>query len=211
MFAFNQVTYKDILHIDHLVIDDSKITVLIGESGGGKTTLLKLLNKSISPTNGTITYNTQPLETLNSVTHRRNVVYLTQSPYIFKGSIKDNLIKGLNYQKRAIPDDDVLKDMLKKVSLNKALDADSSTLSGGEKQRLALGRVLLLDADVYLLDEPSSALDDETEALIINTISDICKKAGKGLIMISHSKAIALKVGDDIKVVKDGRVKDYEQ
>ncbi len=210
MFTLEHVTYKNILHIDHLEIDDSKITVLIGESGGGKTTLLKLLNKTISPTQGVITYNGSALESLNSVTHRRNVVYLTQTPYIFKGSIKENLIKGLYYQKKVVPSDEVLTEMLKTVSLNKSLDDDSSTLSGGEKQRLALGRVLLLDAHVYLLDEPSSALDDETENLIIHTITDICKQENKGLIMISHSKEIALKVGDDILVMKNGRVKAYE-
>ncbi len=210
MFTLKSIQYKNILSIDTLSIPTDKVTVFIGESGGGKTTLLKLLNKTISPKQGDITYKGTSLTELNSVELRRNVIYLTQTPYIFKGSIKDNLVKGLYFHKKPSPSDKILQEMLDKVALNKALSDDASTLSGGEKQRLALGRVMLLDGDVYLLDEPSSALDDETESLIIDTITNMCKETNKGLIMISHSKAIALKYGDLVHIVKNGKVKAYE-
>ncbi len=75
---------------------------------------------------------------------------LSQAPAMFEGDIKDNLIAGLKFQKRDIPADNILNEMLLQVKLNKELASPTQTLSGGEKQRLALGRILLLNSEVYL-------------------------------------------------------------
>jgi putative ABC transport system ATP-binding protein len=157
LFEFKDVKFKEILYIPKLQITKDKITSLIGPSGSGKTTILKMLNKMLSPTEGQIIFNGQSLDQINAVDHRRHVSMLSQAPAMFDGDIKENLIAGLKFQKRDIPADHVLNDMLLKVKLNKELNSPTQTLSGGEKQRLALGRVLLLNSEVYLLDEPSSA------------------------------------------------------
>lgn len=206
MFEFKNIKYKDIIDIDELFINEGSITVILGRSGGGKTTLLKLMNKLISPDSGDILYFNENLEYIDSVSHRRNVTMLSQTPVIFDGTIKDNLIKGLIYQKKDIPEDRILIEFLKKVSLDKNLDESAVSLSGGEKQRLAIARVLLLDSEVILVDEPSSALDSITEEKIFELLSDYSKKNGKTLIMVTHSRDSALKFAHKVIEIEKGRI-----
>ena len=84
------------------------------------------------------------------------------------------------------------------VHLNKDLDDDAETLSGGEKQRLALARVYLMEPEVYLLDEPTAALDEETEEVVIGNFIKQVKEKGQSLIMITHSQKIATKYGENM-------------
>lgn len=179
MFSLKNVKYKDILQIDDLVIEDYKVTCIVGESGSGKTTFMRLLNKLISCDSGKIFYNNKDISNIDSIQLRRNIVMLPQTPTIFPGDIKENLLIGLKFSEKPLVDDDRLCDVLKFVNLNKNLNDDSDSLSGGEKQRLALGRVILLDPDVFLLDEPSSALDEETEHVIIEKLISYTKSTKK--------------------------------
>ncbi|MCT4596936.1 MAG: ATP-binding cassette domain-containing protein [Vallitalea sp.] len=203
MFEFVDLKYKDIIDIPSLLIEEGKITTFIGQSGGGKTTILRLLNKMISPSDGMILYKGNNLEHINSVTHRREVTMLSQSPIVFDGNIRDNLLVGFEFQERQIPSDDKLIEVLRSVSLSKSLDDMVTHLSGGEKQRLALARVLLLDSKVYLLDEPSSSLDESTEELIIKMFTQFVKD-NKTLIMVTHSRDIANKYSDVIINIANG-------
>ncbi|MDF2614730.1 MAG: transporter ATP-binding protein [Clostridia bacterium] len=206
MFFIKNVRYKSILDIENLIIPDHKITCIVGESGSGKTTLLKLFNKMISSDGGEILYNEQSLANINAITLRRKVVMLSQNPSIFKGSIRDNLLIGLKFAEKSLAADDKLYEILKMVHLNKGLDEDTENMSGGEKQRLALGRVLLLDPECFLLDEPSSALDEDTEHLIIEKIVQYSKANNKTLIMVTHSKKAADTFADYIVEMRNGRV-----
>ena len=205
MFEFKDVKFKEILDIPTLYIAKDRITSLIGPSGSGKTTILKMLNKMFSPTTGHILFNGQNLNQIDSVIYRRQVAMLSQAPAIFDGDIKENLISGLKFQKRDIPGDDALTNILVKVKLNKELSSPTLTLSGGEKQRLALGRVLLLNSEVYLLDEPSSALDEATAEAVIEMIAAYAKSENKTLVIVTHSIAIARRFSDEIIEVSDGR------
>ncbi|AFM40863.1 ATPase and permease component of ABC-type transporter involved in cytochrome bd biosynthesis [Desulfosporosinus acidiphilus SJ4] len=206
MFEFLNVKYKDVLDLPTLNIGQEKITTFIGPSGSGKTTILKMLNKLISPTQGKIIFKETDLQQINSVAHRRQVSMLSQNPAIFAGSIRDNLNAGLKFQERELPSDGVLNHILEQVKLNKSLESAANTLSGGEKQRLALGRLLLLNSEVYLLDEPSSALDDETEEIIIQMLTDHIKREKKTIVMVTHSKAIAQKYSDIIIEISKGKM-----
>lgn len=206
MFSLKNVKYKDILQIDDLVIEDYKVTCIVGESGSGKTTFMRLLNKLISCDSGKIFYNNQDISNIDSIQLRRNIVMLPQTPTIFPGDIKENLLIGLKFSEKPLVGDDRLCDVLKFVNLNKNLNDDSDSLSGGEKQRLALGRVILLDPDVFLLDEPSSALDEETEHIIIEKLISYTKSTKKTLIMVTHSKKIAQTYSDNIIQIHDGRI-----
>lgn len=205
MFQFIDVRYEDILDVPSLFIEKGKITTLVGVSGSGKTTILRMLNKMLSPTQGRIMFHDTDLGAINTVTHRRQVTMLSQNPVVFEGSIRDNLNIGLKFQEKSLLNDDVLLDMLENVKLKKALDMSPSILSGGEKQRLALGRVLLLNSEIYLLDEPSAALDDETEQTIIQMVTEYVRKENKTLVMVTHSKAMAEKYSDTIIEVSEGR------
>lgn len=206
MFLLKDVKYKDILYIKDLEIPRKKITSIVGESGSGKSTLLKLLNKLISCDTGDVFYNNQPLSEIDSVELRRNVVLLPQSPSIFSGSIKDNLLIGLKFSEKPLASDKKLVEVLKLVKLNKELSEYANNLSGGEKQRLAIGRVLLLEPEVLLLDEPSSALDEDTENMIIMALVNYTREKNKTLIMITHSKNVAYQFSDRIIEIKKGTV-----
>lgn len=206
MFELKNVTYKQILDIPHLTIEGSKVTCIIGESGSGKSTLLRLLNKLISCDHGDIQYNGQSLSSINSIELRRNVIMLPQQPAIFPDTVKENLLIGLKFAEKPVVDDTRLLEILDTVHLSKNLSDDCDKLSGGEKQRLALGRVILLDPEVFLLDEPSSALDEETERIIIENLIALTKETGKTLIMVTHSKKVAQTYSDLIIEISKGKV-----
>ena len=206
MYRMIDVKYKDILHIEELKILPQKITCIVGESGGGKTTLIKLLNKMISPTSGEIYYCDKPIKEVDSVALRREVVMLSQSPGIFPGSVRDNLLVGLKFSEKEPADDNELIEVLKKVHLYKSLDDIAENLSGGEKQRVALGRVMLMDPKILLLDEPSSALDEKTERNIIREVVDYVRTKKKTLIVVTHSKDIATEHADEIIEMAGGMV-----
>ncbi|WP_321329531.1 ABC transporter ATP-binding protein [uncultured Ilyobacter sp.] len=208
MYRLEDVKYKDIIYIESLEILPQKITCILGESGGGKTTLIKLLNKMISPTSGDIFYKEKSLRKTDSVELRRDVVMLSQSPGIFPGSVRENLLIGLKFSEKDPADDSELVEIMKKVHLYKSLDDVAENLSGGEKQRVALGRVMLMDPKILLLDEPSSALDEKTERNIIKEVTDYVKTKNKTLIMVTHSKEIARDHADEIIEMAQGRVID---
>ncbi|MBP2028872.1 putative ABC transport system ATP-binding protein [Acetoanaerobium pronyense] len=203
MFILKSVIYKDILDIDYLKIEKNKITSITGESGSGKTTLLRLLNKMISPDGGSILFNGEDIESINSVELRRKVAMLSQSPVIFEGNVRDNLLMGLKFSEKNLASDETLIDILKSIHLKKSLDENPSNFSGGEKQRLALGRIIVMNPDVFLLDEPSSALDDDTAKDVISSLCSYVKANNKTLIMISHSKALSREFSDEIVELKN--------
>ena len=201
MFQFEQVIYKDIIDIRALTIHPG-LTALVGPSGSGKTTLLRLMNKMISPDAGIIYYQGINLSELPAVEHRRSVMMLSQTPILFPGNIRDNLNAGFKFQKKEVPTDQRLLDMMLQVQLDKELDGLVESLSGGEKQRLALARVFLLEPEVYLLDEPSAALDDVSEDAIVSMLSRYTKEKGKSAIMVTHARSIAEKYCDEIIELK---------
>lgn len=190
MFELKDIRYKGILKIGHLHIKENKVSILTGESGGGKTTVLKLLNHLISPDEGKVFYKGKDIATLDPVQHRRNVIMLQQMPAIFPGTVKDNLVAGLMFSEKAVPDDRVLEEALHSVHLRKSLETEAEELSGGSAAGLRWP-VLLLDAEVYLLDEPSSALDDETADEVISSFLKKAKQKNTTVVMVTHSKQIA--------------------
>lgn len=206
MFEFHDVTFKDIIKIDELQINHSEITCIIGPSGSGKSTMLKLINKLISPSSGYITYNGKDIANIDPVSYRRRVPMLAQNPLTFKGSIRDNLLIGRKFQDKDPVSDEILNKALASVKLDKSLSTDMENLSGGECQRVSIARLMLLDSQIYLLDEPSSALDDITEDFVIGTMVDMAKKEDKTIIYVTHSSEISKKYSDRIIKIVDGEV-----
>ncbi len=132
MFVLKQIRYKDILEIETISFPSGKTTCIIGRSGSGKTTLLRLLNKLISCDSGSIYFQNQSLDEMDSVQLRRRVVMLAQNPVIFEGSVRDNLLIGLKFSEKPMVDDHTLRNILLQVHLQKDLDEPSRDLSGGE-------------------------------------------------------------------------------
>ncbi|MBN7574070.1 MULTISPECIES: ABC transporter ATP-binding protein [Clostridium] len=209
MFEIRNIKFRNILDIKFLNID-KPITCVVGPSGSGKTTLLRMLNRLNVPDEGVILYNNKDISKIDTILLRRNVVMLGQTPVIYSGNIEDNLQIGLEFSKKLPASKSRMKEILERVELNKKLTDGCGNLSGGEKQRLCLARVMLMDADTYLLDEPSAALDKDTEQFIIDNFSKFVLENNKELIMITHSEQIAQKYNNSIvRIEKREVVKSY--
>jgi UDP-glucose/iron transport system ATP-binding protein len=206
MFALENVRYRDILSIPRLEIPSGEVTCIVGRSGSGKTTLLRLLNRMISPDEGTIRYKGDPITAIDPVQLRRQLVMLPQTPVMFDGTVRDNLLIGLEFSEREPAGDDVLRRVLEVMDLPKGLDDDAATLSGGEKQRVALGRVLVMRPDAALLDEPSSALDEGTERAVIGRLADAARERGVTLVVVTHSRPLANAIADTLIEIEAGQI-----
>ncbi|WP_160687149.1 ATP-binding cassette domain-containing protein [Clostridium sp. C2-6-12] len=205
MFKLTNIKFKNILDIPSLYIN-KPITCILGSSGSGKTTLLRMLNCLNVPDSGAIVYNDLELSKIDTIKLRRKVVMLGQTPVIYSGTIEDNLQIGLEFSKKLPASQSAMKEVLERVELNKPINDSCANLSGGEKQRLCLARVMLMDADTYLLDEPSAALDKETELFIIDNFTKFVLENNKELIMVTHSEQIAEKFPDSIIRIEKGKV-----
>ena len=127
-----------------LEIEKGSIFVLIGPSGSGKSSLLRLLNRLDEPSSGEIFYNKKPLESFPVQKLRTEVGMLFQQPVMIKGTVKDNLALGLRLQKKDLSNEEALE-LLDTVGLDRdILNKDAEILSGGQKQRVALARVLVI-------------------------------------------------------------------
>lgn len=197
LFQLEKIIFKNIIDIDHMEISSNKTTCLIGESGAGKSTLLKLLNKMNTPDAGKVYYNETPLQEIDPVKLRREVVMISQTPLLFGETVEENLQKGLMFSEKPLASREELMKTLEIVKLDKPLDGLAERLSGGERQRLSLGRVLLMKPNVYLLDEPTSALDEETEIEVMKSFIE-CTKGHEGtIIMVTHSMNVAEQYGEE--------------
>lgn len=196
MFHIKDLFIKDVLKINDLKLQSSVISIE-GQSGTGKSSLLRLLNNLDNPTSGNIYYKNKKLTDIEPMTLRKKVVMVPQNPVIFDGTIRDNLNVGFDFSGEKPASDEQLNDMLYAFWLDKNLDTSASDMSGGEQQRMALGRVLLMDqAEVFLLDEPSSDLDDQTTDHVIGEFINRAKKQNQHIIMVTHDKSVTDKFAD---------------
>ncbi|MCB6266365.1 ATP-binding cassette domain-containing protein [Longicatena sp. 210702-DFI.1.36] len=208
MFEIKKLKFKHILQIDHLMID-RQITCLIGPSGSGKTTLLRMLNRLNEAEEGSIYFNGVDIKEMHPIKLRRKIIMLGQTPILYSGTIADNLQIGLRLSEQPLADENRLLAYLDKVGLHKELNDTCEKLSGGEKQHLCLARVLLMDADVYLADEPSSAMDKETESFVIDNLVTFVKEHDKQLVMVTHSSEIAQRYPHGLLELAQGGCRGY--
>jgi putative ABC transport system ATP-binding protein len=172
-----------------LEIGRGEFVLLRGESGCGKSTLLRLLARLEVPQAGSLLLDSTPYAELPSVVLRRRVALLQQLPVMIEGSIRDNLLLSLRYARDPVArvSDAELQALLDRARLaGMDLDADADALSVGQKQRIALLRLLLMRPEALLLDEPTSALDSESAALILEMIRDLHAREGTTVLLVSH-------------------------
>lgn len=191
----------------NLSIPAPGFTAIAGLSGSGKSSLAALLAGRLTPSKGQITIAGIPLSALSPSAWQKAVTLVTSDSYLFKGSIKDNLLMA-----GPASDSDLivalkevrLWDFLAKNSgLDYQLTAGATNLSGGQKQRLALARALLKDSQVYIFDEATSNIDLESEAAIMAVLHKLAQK--KTVILISHRLANVTK-SDQICFLEKGRL-----
>ena len=184
-------------------------TVLIGESGCGKSTLLRLLNGLIQPTRGTVLCNGEPLSNTDLLVHRRQIGYVIQDgglfPHLTAFRNVALLARYLKTDSNQI--DDRINELAALTHFPKdGLDRFPAQLSGGQRQRVSLMRALMLDPPILLLDEPLGALDPMIRAELQQDLAGIFKTLNKTVIMVTHDLAEAAFLGDDIVLLRAGKV-----
>ena len=191
-----------------LTIQPNQLTVFVGKSGCGKSTLVSLLMGFYKPQQGEILFNGQNAFEIDRASFYQNVSLVSHSSYVFKGSLRDNMLMA----KTGATDEQIYQ-CLEQVNLanfvreNGGLDmpllSRGTNLSGGQIQRLALARALLHDAQVYIFDEATSNIDVESEEVILQFIQQF--KQHKTIVMISHRLANAVNA-DCIYVLDKGKL-----
>jgi putative ABC transport system ATP-binding protein len=192
-----------------LSLPAGQLTALVGPSGGGKSTLLRLLNRLDEATSGQILYRGAALSAMEPVALRRAIGMVMQKPVMFAGSVLDNLQHAFVLRKAPVPgaDSALLQQTLEQCELEAALlGRNAQSLSVGQQQRVSLARTLITGPDILLLDEPTSALDRPTGDLLAATLLNICRERGLTLIMATHDLRLAGQIADHLVYLEAGQV-----
>ena len=211
VFKLQNITYGQILKIPELTIPGGALFTVTGKSGSGKTTLLKLLNNLISCDEGDLYYRDTNIKSLDPVALRRRVVMVPQAPFIFPGSLEENIRLAFYFNRKEPPGQDRIKQMLAIFDLPRDSLQDTHNLSGGEKQRLALIRALLLEPETLLLDEPTAALDDENTEIVLRHLTDWVSRDGRALVMVSHGGEQVKARSGTVLLLNNGQVENLHQ
>lgn len=200
------VEQKQILQDVNFAIDEHAFLTLVGPSGSGKSTTLKLIASLISPSEGQILYKQKNINDLEPVKYRRQVSYCFQEPSLFGKTVRENLNFPYQIRKKEV-DEQRLKTLLKQVDLSgDFLDKDITSLSGGEKQRVALIRNLVFLPEVLLLDEVTTGLDDQSKEIVHGLIKNVHQK-GVTILQVTHDQSEIKAASKTIKMQKGGIVK----
>ncbi len=196
-----------------LSVAEGQICILLGPSGCGKTTTLKMINRLIAPTSGTIRIAGRDTAELDSVTLKRSIGYVIQQVGLFPNmTVEDNICVVPNLlgwdktksRKRAA-------ELLEVVALDPAmfLQRYPCELSGGQQQRVGVARALAADPPVMLMDEPFGAIDPINREVIQDEFMRIQRQVGKTVLFVSHDIDEAMKMADCVALFHDGRIEQF--
>jgi putative ABC transport system ATP-binding protein len=187
----------------------AEITAIVGPSGGGKSSLIRLINRLNDPTTGSVYLDDHDIATLDPLQLRRRVAMVMQKPFMFEGTVLANLQRPFLYSRQPLPaaDSPELLQVLELARLAPDYAArDSRTLSLGEQQRVSLARALITRPQVLLLDEPTSALDRPTADHLAATFHDICRKQKLTVILVTHDLRLAGRIADHLIYLEAGKI-----
>ena len=187
-----------------------EITAIVGPSGGGKSSLIRLINRLNDPTAGNILLDGKNIRELDPLVLRRQVAMVQQKPFMFEGTVLTNLQRPFLFRESILPDavSSEVRLALELAQLKpEYLERDARSLSVGEQQRVSLARALVTGPAVLLLDEPTSALDRPTGDRLAATLQEICGTQQLTAILVTHDLRLAGKA-DKLIFLEGGRIRE---
>lgn len=218
MIQFETVTKsyksKHVIKDLSVTMEDGQLIVIIGESGCGKTTLLKMINRLEKPSSGAIMIDGQNIQGIDEVALRRNIGYVIQQTGLFPHmTIRENieLIPKLQKMDGTQLAENTRK-LMQMIGLDCAefLDRYPNELSGGQQQRIGVARAFATDPDIILMDEPFSALDPMTRSDLQDELAQLQSKLKKTIVFVTHDMDEAVKIADKICIMRDGTILQYD-
>jgi osmoprotectant transport system ATP-binding protein len=192
-----------------LVLPSNKATVFVGSSGSGKTTLIRMINRMINPTSGTILIAGEDVSGLNPVSLRRKIGYVLQATGLLPHRrVVDNIasVPRLNGVPKSKARRDALT-LLDTVGLDRSLaDRYPDQLSGGQQQRVGVARALASDPDILLMDEPFGAVDPIVRAELQVELNRLQRELNKTTVFVTHNIDEAFAIADQVVILRAGGV-----
>ena len=201
---------KNILKDFSLKIKKGEFLTIIGSSGCGKTTVLKMINGLIKPNKGNVFVDGKDISKINLIDMRRKIGYVIQGVGLFPHmKIKNNISYTLNLEKKENKEEILskVKKLVKIVGLDEEIiNRYPNELSGGQRQRVGIARALVGEPDIILMDEPFGAVDEITRKLLQDEIYKIYKEYNVTIVFITHDIREALKLGTRVIVMDNGEI-----
>jgi subfamily B ATP-binding cassette protein MsbA len=207
--SFHYVEEAPVLQDLSFVAAAGKVTAIVGASGAGKTTLVALLQRFYDVEAGSIEIDGQDISKVTKQSLRRSIAYVSQQPYLFEGTIRDNIRYGrlnatdaeIEQAARQAAADDFIRQQPQ--GYDTPVGENGVTLSGGQRQRVSIARAIVRQAPILLLDEATSALDNEAEARVQQALTQVME--GRTTIVIAHRLSTVVNA-DHIIVMEQGRL-----
>jgi len=200
-----RVGEKWIVNDVSLSVQRGELLGLVGASGSGKSSLLRLLNRLDEPTSGTVFLEQQDYRQIPPRELRRRIGMVTQRPFLFPGDISSNLRFGPLQRGETLADDEIAA-LLERVGLAGFAGRNVANLSGGEQQRVSLARALANGPEILLLDEPTSALDEQAKMGVEELIRKLVSANGYTFVLVTHDRDQARRLCDRVALIEAGRL-----
>jgi tungstate transport system ATP-binding protein len=198
----------EVLGVPDFELREHESVALIGPNGAGKSTLLLTLATLLQPSAGEIRFHGSAVAASGGDTsYRRRIAMVFQEPLLFDATVFDNVAAGLKI--RGLPRDEIrarVQGCLERFRIAHLADRSARRLSGGEAQRTSLARAFATKPEVVLLDEPFVALDPPTRQALMDDLEQVLRESGSAAIIATHDQLEALRLGDRMVVMHDGRI-----
>ena len=191
-----------LLNIDELKLESGKIYGIVGPNGAGKSTLLRILSGLDNEFQGDVLYSNNKHKLAGFEKVKGDIAMLHQKPYVFNMTVKQNVELGIKLNGRE--NDEVVNRIIDNLYLTDIKDKNALRISGGESQRTVLGRLLALEPELLLLDEPTSNADPENTRTIENAITELKKDLQRTIVLVTHNIFQSLRLCDFIIYMEKG-------